>query len=470
MERKALLLIAATFLTTIVIGVFMMRYLSEHDKPVALFPAKKVVKQAKNSEVGIGWSTEGDPEKAVTEAVQMARQGGDNRAPDLVIMFATSHSDMTGILRRARELLGPDTKIYGGTSDSRAVMTSQGFVSAARKGYDYQPDEPHRALAIMTIRSPLIKFGVGSTNCKEYSSPQEASIAATRKAIATADVQESDHPRVVLLTAPRGLEEETLEGIEEVLGKNTPILGGTAGGPVFQVFGQNEVYDVGVSLVAIYTDLPIGWCFEGGFDVWDKHAGIVTRVEGQEICEIDNRPALDVYNEWLDGHIDRLYDQVGDIGKIRVLLTLHPIYRLFTSPSGQDYFLFSHPWPKDPTLSNRSVLTSNKIRPGEKIHISHGQWETFLNRIGTLPAKARLDSDISPESRPLFSLGYICAGVMGVIPEAEREKMPFLINHMNDDVPFIAPITWGEQGYFPGIGNKHGNLLTSFVVVGGRNK
>jgi hypothetical protein len=48
----------------------------------------------------------------------------------------------------------------------------------------------------------------------------------------------------------------------------------------------------------------------------------------------------------------------------------------------------------------------------------------------------------------------------------EREKIPLLINYANNNGPFIANFTWGEQGHFPGIGNRHGNLLTSFMVVG----
>ncbi len=55
---------------------------------------------------------------------------------------------------------------------------------------------------------------------------------------------------------------------------------------------------------------------------------------------------------------------------------------------------------------------------------------------------------------------------MRVIPEEEPQKMALLINYANHDAPFIAPLSWGEQGYFPGVGYKHGNLLTSFLVIG----
>lgn len=54
---------------------------------------------------------------------------------------------------------------------------------------------------------------------------------------------------------------------------------------------------------------------------------------------------------------------------------------------------------------------------------------------------------------------------MGIIPEKEREKLPLLINHATGGAPFVANFTWGEQDHFPGVGSKHGNLLTSFLFI-----
>jgi hypothetical protein len=189
-------------------------------------------------------------------------------------------------------------------------------------------------------------------------------------------------------------------------------------------------------------------------------------VDGQAIVEIDNRPALDVYNEWLDGEIDRLYVEVGDPSEIRDLLTLHPLYRKYTTSDGSVHQLFSHPWPKDDTLVNRSVMTSTNIKVGETVYLSSGTWETLLNRIGNAPKNAKLNAGISTDSKPIFGVGYVCGGVMGVIPETDRAKMALLMNYENKDAPFIACFTWGEQGHYPNLGNRHCNLQTGFLVVG----
>lgn len=418
------------------------------------------------TEVGTGWSTSENPANAVEEAVDMALEGKIDKTPDFAIIFASSGSNMSAILSKARELLGNGTGIYGGTSDSRAVMTESGFVKVTERGYEQSLLEGKRGLAVMTVTSRDIIFGVGSANLSAYQSAHAASKAAVLNAIASAGKYQNETPQVILITPTQGIEEEIIDGIEEVVGKDAIILGGTAGGPSLAVFGENEVYENGVSLAVIYTDLPIGWTFEGGFDVRGQHSGIATKVEGQGIVEIDNRPALDVYNEWLDGEIDTLYQQVGKPDVIRDLLTLHPLYRKYTSPDGQDYFLFSHPWPKDDTLTERVVMTSTKIKEGERIYLSQGTWETLVNRIGNLPEDAKVNGGINASTKPILGIGIVCAGVMGTIPENEREKLPLLINYENNNAPFIATFTWGEQGHFTGVGNKHGNLLTSFLVIG----
>jgi hypothetical protein len=467
MRTKIIILGGAVVIIGAIAASFVMREREEGFQlvPIKVGPSAAEGTEIAGTEVGTGWSTNENPTEAVREAVNMALGGKKQKEADFAIIYASSGSDMEAILQTAKQILGEEIKIFGGTSDSRAVMTDKGFVKASTRGYEFSKMEGRGGLVVMTVASKDIVFGVGSANLTDFSSAQDAGRAAVLSAIKSAGKSDSELPKVILLVSTIGIEEEILEGIEGAIGKNVPILGGTAGGPTDVVFGENKAYDDGVSLAVIYTDLPIGWTFEGGFDVTGEHTGIVTEAEGQTIVQIDNEPALDVYNQWLDGEIEKLHKEVGQSDLIRDLLTLHPLYRKFTSPSGQDYFLFSHPWPKDDKMEDKSVRTSTKIKAGERIYLSHGTWETLINRIGNLPKNAKVQGGIRIDATPILAIGSICGGVMGVITETEREKMSFLINYANKGGPFIASFTWGEQGHFPGIGNKHGNLLTSFLVI-----
>jgi hypothetical protein len=439
------------------------------DSSSPLSPKEGVTEGRRGSsgtEVGTGGSLNENPVEATQEAVAMALAGKKNKSPYFAMVFVTSGGKLDLVVPKLREILGPKTKIYGSTSDSRAVMTDKGFLNAAKKPYESPAATWKKGVAVMTVSSPDITFGIGSANLADFPSIQVAAKTAIMAAVKSAGKSPDAPPQIVLITPTKGIEEEVLEGVEEVIGKHTPILGGTAGGPQWGVTGEKQVYDQGVSLAVIYTDLPVGWIFEGGFDVRDPHTGVVTKVENQAIVEIDHRPALDVYDEWLGGKVKGMFAETGDFNTVRTFLNLHPIYRKYSVAGGQNYFLFSHPWPKDKTLNDKAIMTSTKIKAGERIYLSHGTWERLLNRIIELPKKAKINGGMRVDATPILGIGYLCAGVMGVIPENEREKMSKLINYANHDGPFIATFTWGEQGYFSGLGNKHVNLSTSFIVIG----
>jgi len=70
------------------------------------------------------------------------------------------------------------------------------------------------------------------------------------------------------------------------------------------------------------------------------------------------------------------------------------------------------------------------------------------------------------DAKPVLGIGYVCDGVMSILPEEERRKVPMLIDYAANGAPFVLGFTWGEQGFFPEIGNRHGNLMTSFLVIG----
>ena len=454
----------------LMMGVSLMLISQGDSKEFKLIPKKKTVPEIETipgTKVGTGWSTKESPDEAVKEAVEMALQGRLDEPPDVAFIFASSGSDMLSVLLNANKLFKGRTKIYGGSSDSRGVMTNKGYAGATKRGYEYAKMEGKRSLAVMTVSSKDIVFGVGSADCDAFPSVQNAAKAAVLVAIKSAEKTPAEMPQMVILTSPQGFEEETIEGIEEAFDGKIPILGGTAGGPTFASFGKDKVFEKGISLAVIYTDLPVGWWFEGGFDVKGPHSGVVTKVDGQHILEIDHRPALDVYDEWLGGKIGRLVkENQNRFDQVRTLLILHPFHRRYPAPGGRTYSLFSHPWPKDKDLLERAVSTSTKIKVGERIYLSHGTWETLMNRIGNLPKHAKVQGGMAYESKPVFGIGYICAGVLGIIPESERAKVPELLNYSNNDAPFIGSFTWGEQGHFPGVGNKHGNLCTSFLVIG----
>jgi hypothetical protein len=469
---KTLSVTAVAVLFLVAVTVFLLKDFQtagqQHSVMVSISQAK-AANQLSEKIAGTGYSTAPDAKTAVRKAIDMAlKQSGKNQA-DFCIILASSESDFQSILTETKQMLGNKIKIFGGTSNAGSVMTETGYLKAgAKTDSGAQID---KALAVMTISTKDIVFGTASVSLSDSDAVHDAAAAVIKKAIADAGKTIENKPKVILLYVAKGLEEETVTGIESVTGKDVPIFGGTSGGPKRIVMSNDGAYEKGISVAVIYTDLPVGLAFEAGYDITGQHSGVVTKVTGQNIEEIDGRPAIDVYNEWMDGEIERLAKkEMSKPAEIEAFLALHPFYRKYTSSEGQEYYLFSRPWPNDPNMVNKSIKTNTKVLPQEKIYLSHGTWDILMNRMGIVASHAKMHCGLEPVDKPVLVVGVICGGMMGCIPEEEKSKFPYLISYSTGSDCIIAAFTSGEQGHFPGVGNKHGNLATSFLVIGSGKK
>jgi hypothetical protein len=465
------------FIGALMIGIISLSCSEDREPEFKLSPQKAPVESKstssvnKNIEAGTGWAT-GEPEEAIQKALDMALQGKSKNNPDFLIIHPTAGSDSEKILEKARQIVGENTKIYGGTSDARGVLTDGGYVTGAKGGYSAAGKDIEAGLSrvvVMTISTGDINFGVGSASLADHDSPREMAVAALHDAIKSSGKDSGQKPSILLITPTIGIEHEVLSGLTKVVGSDVILLGGTAGGPDGRAIGNNHVYNKGVSLAVFYTDLPIGWVFEAGFEKQDKYSGIVTKMDGRKILEIDHKPAYEVYDGWLGGEVTRRFQQEGGASPtFRDFLSLHPLFRKRQSSDGDTYTIFSHPWAPNKELITSGLNTTTDIKVRDRVYLSYGTWEILLNRIGNLPGNARKTIALAKEAPVALAIGTICAGVMGVIPESERKKFPVLINHANARAPFIASFTWGEQGALPGVGFQHCNLTTSFLVIGNK--
>lgn len=403
--------------------------------------------------VGSGWSINNDVVTAVNEAASLVINELGEKTPDYVILFSTVGYDSEIVLSEINKLF-PDAQIYGGTSCS-AVITEDGY-HAGEVG----------SLALIGVSSENISFGVGGADIDEEESARIAGENAITDAIINAG-REGEIPTLVLITGAVGSEEELLLGIEDVIGKDVPIMGGSAGDNTIEgywkQFANENVYSNGISLTAVFTDLKVGSAFEAGYLVSEKE-GNITQAEGRIIYEIDNQPAAEVYNNWTNGEVigDSLELSEGEVS-ILSESTFYPIAKMFVGPDEIPYYLSIHPLSVN--LSDKSLTVFANVETGEKIQLMHGDWELILNRGQSTPNNALVEGDIE-KGEGAFGVYIFCAGTMLGIPEEYRDGLPLLVNE-EIGVPFIGTFTFGEQGCISGVGNKHGNLVNSMVIIGG---
>lgn len=414
------------------------------DKPV--IPEKK-----EDVYVGYGWSIKDDSSAAVLEAVGLMNNGLKGKSPEYVILYSTVGYDSGVILDELKKLL-PGTKLYGGTS-TLGVVTGDGLHIGSTG-----------SLAILGIYSDKIDFGVGAVDMDQYNSPREAGVEVAKRAIKDAG-RENEKPQLMFIMSAPGQEEFILEGIEEVIGKGIPVIGGSAGDNdltgKWKEFADYKTYSNGIALTAIYTDLKVGWNYEAGYSK-SENKGVITKAEGRKIYEIDGKPAAEVYNEWTDGLVTEELE--GNGGQVLSKATFYPLARIIHQ--GNDvYYLSINPFTIE--MPSKAMTIFTRVEPGYEVLLMHGTWEMLLNRAQTTPRKALLSKNIQ-SGEGYFGIYIHCAGTMLAIPEDERGKVPILISRELGDTPFIGAITLGEQGPL-GEHNHHGNLINSMTVFAPNN-
>lgn len=395
--------------------------------------------------VGYGWSMNPDVKKAVEEATKMMLSKMNFEEPDFIFIFSTVDYDTEKLYLNLRKKF-KKSKIYGGTS-CVGVLTPDGFHSS-KSG----------VIALMGVKSENVKFSTGHADMEKMSA-----FEAGKNAIQMAIKEKGETPSLIFITAAPGKEEEIIRGIESVVGKTVPIIGGSSADNditgKWRQFTSEGVMKNGVSIACVYSKEKIGWAFEAGYKRGIAQ-GKITSAKGRTIFTIDGKPAAEVYNSWLGGKLD---DVLKTGGNVLSRTTFYPLAKVIKGPRGEIYFVSIHPLSIN--LPEKSLTVFTEVNEGEDLTLFEGDWETLLKRAATTPRVAFLRGDFTSPKEIGFGIFTFCAGTMLAIPEEERPKMVALIKSVIEDTPFLGTFTFGEQGFLPGFGNVHGNLVSSMVLI-----
>lgn len=391
--------------------------------------------------VATAWSTSANTEEAVSTAyAKVQRDLG--RPPDWLAVHASVEHDSSALLE-ALHGVAPGVPVHGGTS-CLGVMTEEGFHATDGVG-----------LGLFGLCDPPGRYGVGAE--KSALNPCAAGAAAAREAI-TAAGHPGESPDLIWLTCAPGFEEEVIKGIEDTVGPNTPIAGGSAADNTIEghwrQFANGKVYSDGVIVTAMFPSTDAHSFFWSGYYA-TEHRGTVTEASGRIIRTIDNRPAAEVYNEWTYGSIQ---DSLSG-GNVLGDTTLHPIGRRAKKIGGVTFYRLSHPEAVTPE-GGLSLFTN--IETGEKIVLMAGSQLDLIARSGVVARHALKRGDLSPD-QIAGGLVIFCAGCMLTIQDRMEEVVANIREALGGN-PFLGAFTFGEQGCFVDGANYHGNLMMSVIV------
>ncbi len=310
-------------------------------------------------------------------------------------------------------------------------------------------------LGLFGLRDPDGSYGVGIAALGD--APADAAGEALRRAIAAAG-REGELPALIWVSASPGSEEACIAGLERVVGKGVPIVGGSAADDAvaggWYVLTAEAAHGHAIVVTALYPSTAVHSVFHSGYAP-TKLEGTVSAASGRSIRSIDGEPAAQVYNRWTGGVIEAAL--AG--GNVLGTTTLHPLGRVVGEAEGASYYRLAHP---DSVGPDGSLNLFADVEVGDRLVLMQGSSEALRSRAGRVAADAlalaRRDADELAGALVIF-----CAGCMLTIRD-ELAEVHASLREALGATPLLAAFTFGEQGCFVGGENCHGNLMISVTV------
>lgn len=378
-----------------------------------------------------------DNPDGATDSIDKQIEVVARRSPAWVAVYGVEDSPFEAVLSALRRHC-PNVPVFGATS-CVGVFTSKGF-----------------------LRNACLLTGERSDGEKCAVSLQQGGAALAselaEKACYDIERQLGSRPNVLLLHAVPGFEERILEGVSRVYGKTVPVFGGSAAddrlGSRHRVFSNSGGTSEGFVLAGLLSPREVQGGFMAGF-LPTEHGGIVTKVNGRVVQQIDGRPAAEVYNDWTAGAIEQ---ELRTGGSIAVKTNMMPLSRIVGKAHGVQRRILSH--PNEVHVPDRAMSFFSEFSEGDQVTLLTSTVDPLITRVQRTVERARG----SKARRPQGALLVYCAGsLFTMFDQADRICQEFEL--AVDGAPFLGIATTGEQGaFFARSESWHGNLMCSTVL------
>ncbi len=389
-------------------------------------------------------SSQQDTQQALVEAFGelCSKLGG---APSFLFCHPTAEHDIEQLVEDLASI-APGVPVHGATS-CQGIMTEERLVFAGGYG-----------LGLLGLLDEDGGYGVGF--CELGDDPRDSARKALNMALANAG-REGQAPDAVWMTSMPNAEEQVLLGIQEVVGAQVPVLGGSSADNSVQghwrQFTSSQLSSTAMVISVLFSTSDIGHAFHSGYSP-TKYKGSITRAEGRVLWEIEGKPAIEVYDAWTGG---RLREQLHSKEPLLLHTTLNPLGRQAGEAMGLPYYMLSHPAG---VVEGGGLSLFTEMRVGEEVVLMEGSLDSLVTRAGRVVESAVQECDVYAEAVAGGVLVY-CAGCMLTVMD-RMEQVREEVNQAMGGKPFLGIFTFGEQGCVREGDNRHGNLMISFMAFG----
>ena len=374
-----------------------------------------------------------DPYEAGYEASQKAIKQSGNEKPDLVVVFSSVSLDQSEVIRGVRD-----------------VSKGAALIGCSDAGEIVNEGPSQHSVGVMAIASDQLKFYTGlGQDVKKGAREAGRTVAKEVK-------EKADNSLKVFLMFPdvlTGNGAEIVRGVLDVLGEHFPVLGGAAGDDfLFEKtyeYRDNEVVSGAVAGVGIAGDFVMGAGVRHG---WIP-LGVpmkVTKSEGSVVHEIDNRPAISIYEDYFG-------EKAEDLKK-------EPLARMaITYPLGIKIPELDEYLIRDPiTVDDKGAITcAAEIPEGSEIRLMIGSKEKAIEAAQDAAKKLMRDFE-EQKSKPKLILMFNCIAREKLFGRAANDEIQAVMEIIGKDVPLLGFYTYGEQAPIGGEMRDSEKISTRF--------
>src|ERR671918_793605 len=385
------------------------------------------------TKTGVGMSRHHDPNVAGREAPEQALQKVGVDRPDFVFVFGSIGYDQNSLVRAVREATG-GAPLTG--------CSAEGTID----GDD--ADESGFSVVVTAISSDELKWHNGLAN------GLEAEPRAVGKQVAKDLLPHLSIDTIGLFVFPDGLKDfvvptenlvdNFIAGLEGNLPSERflPMWGGGANvnfnnwaPPTYQ-YCDDEIITDGLSYALLSGKTQAGWAISHAcIPIGGER--IVTRSKGNIIYEIDGKPAMEVFEEYIPA--GTLTD---DHDWWRYAISLSHCFKAPSYMKDEEYVVRGMPAV---SMADGSITVQTEVPEGTSVWLSSRDKEKVSNGFDRMAAqiKHQLDGE-----KPNLPFQFECA-TRGKLMFRDQEKLQILKRFrqsLDPDAPWVGFYTAGEIG------------------------
>lgn len=373
--------------------------------------------------IGIGTSTDADSfvagVGAVNQALQEITTQGVTQA-NIAFVFASSSFDHAAVLSGIKSVVGDSVQIVG--ASTAGEITKNGPTM-------------RDSVAIMLLASDTMSCTTAlATNLTADSTAAGSHLASQLQ---------PHNPELLMMFADglKGNGSAVLRGIASVLGQHFPVVGGSAGDNGKLVETHQFINDT------FHTDAVVGVGFSGNFKFsvgvnhgWNVVGApqIVTKSVGTTIHEINNQPAVSLYERYLGA------DEVANLRE-EMLGEVALSYPLGIKAAQSDEFLLRAPFA---VTEDGSIVCGGEVLEGSEVQLMVGSKDDAIAAASRAAASALENLPSTPKVAFIFSCHV--RNTLFSDKETAREEIESIRNVIGKDVPIIGFYTYAEQAPISG--------------------